>query len=918
VERSRERPLKLGIRAEGDATHRWAFLDCELGEGERALDGLVLERAPWGDLHGRVVDSDGKPLPHIAFALPEMPVHFNTLAGTTDLRDAESDEHGEFLVEDYKGSHGPEVEVKTPGWRLLEKSPTNALEHGGWDPMTVILVPTGTLDVHAVDSQGAPQRNLEVAVWISPREREGRQGSSWWFRLDAQTDEEGRVRFEDVWADRFLVLGVQHEQCQWQYVQHDGTRLIAEGGATASAAAQPLVVPAAGTLELELLIQDTIVLHGRVRDQTGKLVPKACVQVRDAEAPLAPWMGRYHEFVLADAEGRFEVALHPPVVPKHLRWLVADALWDLGDPVLPDSLDRTAIGQKSFALLDFPLPTAASTTRLVEITVAPTLEISGRLVGEDGKPVSGVIRAVPQGAGLAAAMESLTSSSASSRGDGTFSLSGLPAGNYDLLVELDKYRMGDLCLARARFDGIAAGTKTAALKVRDPATVHVHIATECPGRRIRGVEVKLVRIHPRSPQSFVAQRPARDSRIHSFTGWPPMEGYVSSEGHALLSDEIGLEEFFTFTTLDLGGDQTTLDLPPIDPGAYWIGVRAHGASANDYHPTGTGIVSLTASDYLFTFRVDPAADLSGIVTKITPGEELAVALIGAGEAVQCRARSRSSRARTDRCVSSEAARQDRARGSALLQVDGICARELEDSLCFFRAGASFRGFDRDEDRAAPQRLVVVVGDLVLEPARHHRSDEAADDAGRCCSAEKRADDQEQGASRRCDRCSGQASEDHADRSTHGDRGGSARSRSFLLVSSLEVRSGFLRRDHRDRFSREARFDETLHCSLRSADVPESANVNRLLLAHAWPPVGMDVMSKPVGVSGRPLGGVSAKAVPLSGTAPPSLSQRPRSSRSRAARTRERAFLLPTVPVTSAAHRPREASKSRRRVFISVP
>jgi hypothetical protein len=72
----------------------------------------------------------------------------------------------------------------------------------------VVLVPTGTLDVHALDSRGEPQRGLEVAVWISPQEKEGRQGSSWWFRLDAQTDEEGRVHFEDVLADRFLVLRV--------------------------------------------------------------------------------------------------------------------------------------------------------------------------------------------------------------------------------------------------------------------------------------------------------------------------------------------------------------------------------------------------------------------------------------------------------------------------------------------------------------------------------------------------------------------------------------------------------------------------------------------------------------------------------------------------------------------------------------
>jgi hypothetical protein len=167
-----------------------------------------------------------------------------------------------------------------------------------------------------------------------------------------------------------------------------------------------------------------------------------------------------------------------------------------------------------------------------------------------------------------------------------FTIPGLPAGNYDLLVELDKHRLGDLCLARARFDGIAAGTKTAALKVRDPATVHVRVSTECPGRRIRGIEVKLVRVHPRFPQSFVAQRPARDARFHSFTGWPPMEGYVNGEGHALLCDDLGLQEFFTFTTLDLGGDQSSLDSPR-SIRSYWIGVRP-GRVRGDY-PTGTGV-----------------------------------------------------------------------------------------------------------------------------------------------------------------------------------------------------------------------------------------------------------------------------------------------------------------------------------------
>lgn len=445
------------------------------------------------------------------------------------------------------------------------------------------------------------------------------------------------MHFEDVWAERYLVLGMQRESSSWEYVRHDGKQVMAELAAEEGGTTRPLVVPAAGELALEMVLADPLVLRGNVRDEAGAPVPRACVLLRDADSPRLPWTGRYEEFVHADEQGNFEVSLHPPALPEHLRWTAADVLWDLGDPTLPNSLDRSTTNQLGLAVIESVLDVASSSGKPVEIKLAKTQEIIGHVVGEDGRPLRAGIRAVPRGASLVASLESLTSNFASSQKDGSFRIRGLPAGAYDLLVELEQYRRDDSSLARARFEGIATGGRDQVLKVRDPATVRVHIATESPGRRIRSIDVRLVRVHPRHPQSLEAQRPDRDARFHSFAGWPPMEGYMSAEGRSLLCDEVGLQEFFTFSSLDLGHDASTLALPPIDAGSYWIGVRAHGESMQDYHPTGTGMVILTSGEYRFTFLVDPSASLSGIT--VTPGAvgELAIALVGTkGEAVQCR------------------------------------------------------------------------------------------------------------------------------------------------------------------------------------------------------------------------------------------------------------------------------------------
>ncbi|HVS09202.1 MAG TPA: carboxypeptidase-like regulatory domain-containing protein [Planctomycetota bacterium] len=410
-----KRRLGVSVSADGDERYRSANARRDLRAGDDPAIDVVLRRVEHGALHGRAVGGSGEPLAGVLLALaPNRP--------GSERRETFSGPDGRFRFESAVFGR---LAASLEGYALLERLEPRMLQTGGWEEMLVVLVPTSRLTVLVADSSGNARAGVAVSVAPAPTELERPAGEGWGSNpatLRAQSNVLGEATFDPVWSGKRLRVEVGGRGSSLATERAAGGELVFDEGRTGD----PIVVPVRGDLVLVARLAPEIVLRGRVLSAAREPAAGARIQVNALERHRGSFRGAPLE-TRADGEGRFELALAGARGRQTV--LAADGAAPAGTFLASGEPMRNA----AMVVVD---PAEAHGGEIeVELVLEPLLSITGVVNRENGNPARGHVRAVPAGAGYAAETSFGVRYYADiDAKDGSFEISSLPEGTYDLFV----------------------------------------------------------------------------------------------------------------------------------------------------------------------------------------------------------------------------------------------------------------------------------------------------------------------------------------------------------------------------------------------------------------------------------------------------------------------------------------------------
>ncbi len=615
-----ERPVRLRISASADELYRGASVPLEVGEGVPEVTDVMLERVAHGVLEGIAVDLVGAPVPGLEFGLEETGLGALGYLEDSSLRFI-TDEAGRFALANFGGASV--FRTFSERFKVTASPPLEKLPTGGWDPVRVVVAGTGAIELRLVDGKGQLIEAKGATAVIAPSEPEGKVSFDSQSMLGATTTD-GVSHFPAVWAGRRLQITCHTEAGGIVAVRMRDGELLLDGSREAG---QPIRVALGETLELTAVLETRFALRGRVVHADGRPAAGAFVAIRELVVVPDPRMGAARAKVVADEHGYFVWERILPLQGSRVVVVATDV-----DADLLDSWRRhpdVAYAAEEIVGVDEMSAQEAQVVLVLEATTG----IAGRIVAGADDDVATVIRALPSGATTVAFGETSRARRVVSADDGSFHVPSLLPGSYDLVVDHPGHRFFTWSFARQRFVGIEAGSTGLELPLVDTASVRVHVdVVSPPGGAVKTLSVAISKLHARDPESVVAREPKREERIHDRAGWLPCATVAFGGGQAGAISELG-----TFEGSYVGTDGSSFDLPMLDEGWYWIGVRATSDDGRKYHPTGTGLLHLKAGDYRFEFKLDETGDLEGRARGVDPDRELLIALVDdAGRPAQVR------------------------------------------------------------------------------------------------------------------------------------------------------------------------------------------------------------------------------------------------------------------------------------------
>ncbi len=273
------------------ATAAGAAYDASPGTGEPDLPPPVdLERVDRDrDLHGIVVDQAGAPVPGATVGTFRFPTRVAGVAAHTTYFDdvagpsARSARDGTFSLRLERAAN-VELRASAPGFGEMRLPDRSAGER-----VRVVLSPAVTLVVIAKDAAGVPIASMPVRVFTTGDQRD----AAVWAR--GVTDASGRATFASLPPSMKVQIDCESPIANLSWI--------------------PLTLPAAGTVERELVFAGGRTIRGRVTDAaTGAPVAGAAVGMNwtldsvvrtaaDGTYELTGWTGRGVRDVHVVAEG---------------------------------------------------------------------------------------------------------------------------------------------------------------------------------------------------------------------------------------------------------------------------------------------------------------------------------------------------------------------------------------------------------------------------------------------------------------------------------------------------------------------------------------------------------------------------------------------------------------------------------------
>jgi len=343
-----------------------------ISEGERATLP-VLDLPAGGALRGRVLDSDGQPIPgakvFVWQAQKRRGISLSSDPGVPS--GAETDADGQFEVTQLPAEILVDVEIRKKGWpsKLVEDVPVG-------DSLVEISLEAGAdLDLQVLDPQGEPLAMAEVMVSDAERARQGL-----YFEWSEYTDEEGHARFEALPGQKTSIR-VESAYLAWTH------ELRLEPGEAR---------------KLQARLENGAQIEGRVLTLEGTPAPGARVELVVSNQDFQGLVG-----ATTDADGLFRLT---------------------GLPTGSFFLRATSeLGQISESIF---LPPSGLIKR--QLSFGKGHELRGRILKADGRPAHGTAallsRLGPDGLAVATGLSAV----ADARGD--FSIVGLAANRYRISV----------------------------------------------------------------------------------------------------------------------------------------------------------------------------------------------------------------------------------------------------------------------------------------------------------------------------------------------------------------------------------------------------------------------------------------------------------------------------------------------------
>ncbi|QDV08630.1 RNA polymerase sigma factor [Planctomycetes bacterium Poly30] len=579
----------MNVTVPGDYEFAGAGEEVQWKVGQPQPPAIDLYRLAFSALDGEVVDRSGTPIPGARLTLQD---------GSDSPPETTSDDAGRFRFP-HCTTHGY-VLAELPGWTTLSSKASAKNEAGEWLPAKVVMCRTGALGIHLHGRDGEPVAGVRIVLEGAPAEAYGvkRPHADWGsFQViaDGTTGADGVAWFRGAWADLNLRMRLFADGILVTVERELEGSLLPEpcGGA-----GSPIMVSPDRERKLSLKLEALGSLRCLVLDSSGNPFPGASVRLISAN--YVPWKSQGLFFKgEADEEGCCEI-----------RLVSSRALG-------PAILTASDTGTHMFRWPEGESPRAATLRvnldqppgETVVLTLANTLEISGRLLDPEGAPLKGSVEAQPVDGDLVAGhMLTGFRPSVSASKDGQFCLAGMPDGHFNIVAKCQGY-------ARVVAKGVRAGTQGLQLRMEGPPPARVEVFVDTGGVPMDTYVTLVGRYGSGSAEVKGAPLLLDNQTLDEPFGWPAdMQGlWYGGGGNG--------SSFFSLTP-----SKEPLKRLELDPGLYWIGAQAKAADGTMFAQMGTGLVSIQPGDHRVRLRMRARVSLSGVVRGDYQGAGLAVAL----------------------------------------------------------------------------------------------------------------------------------------------------------------------------------------------------------------------------------------------------------------------------------------------------
>lgn len=376
----------LEVHATGYAPVKVPGVRVDEADGRTDFGTVVL--VPGVSIEGRVVDGAGVPVAGAEVTAATERRGFRARGRVPDREgQIRTDPEGRFAVVDLAPDQPVTLSVSKEGYGSEDVS---GLRPPTEEPVVVVLRPAGRLRGRVVDSQGDPIQDAVVAAHPDPRAMTSMNGMRGSRPMWTQTDDDGR----------FLIEGVEPGVLQ----------VSADAEAYQEQVRTGIEVAAGQDLEFNFELRTGAVVEGTVTTSDGEPVAGALLNIRrqvEGEAYLSGGASGQ-----SDVEGRYRID---------------------GVPTGPASI---SVFHASRERLKKSVEVRPGTT-VVDLVLERGFEVSGQVVDAYGKPVGGAAMSIqalrPEGLRVSSGPVQM------SRADGTFTLTGVEAGELAVTAEREGY-----------------------------------------------------------------------------------------------------------------------------------------------------------------------------------------------------------------------------------------------------------------------------------------------------------------------------------------------------------------------------------------------------------------------------------------------------------------------------------------------